>query len=375
MANPILDTRFAQTRWNVTFKAGRSIKYIVCHYTGTDASAFNNCKYFSGGDRNASADFFIDKDGSIYQFNGDIANYYAWHCGDGNGAYGISNANSIGIEVVSSGAEYTDAQKKALRDLVPWLMAKYGVSASNVVRHYDASRKICPAPYAGSAAKDAKWAELRAYITGGKAAIDSTPAVEGSIDELAKRVINGDFGNGEERKAALGSRYSEVQARVNEMLAGETSAPAPKPSKTLEQIADEVIQGLWGNGDERKKRLEAAGYSYSEVQAIVNQKLSGTPAKAVKDVDTVAREVIAGKWKNGEERRALLTEAGYDYSAVQARVNEILGGSSASAGKSVDELAHEVLRGDWGNGEERRQRLTAAGYDYNAVQARVNQLL
>lgn len=187
MAAPIIDTRFAQRRWNVTLKVGRSIKYIVCHYTGTDASALNNVKYFSGGNRNASADFFIDLDGSIYQFNAEIGNYYSWHCGDGKGKYGISNSNSIGIEVVSSGAEYTDAQKKALRELVPWLMATYGIAASNVVRHYDASRKICPAPYAGSSEKDAKWRELHAYITGGTASIPESkstpaPAAKAGID-------------------------------------------------------------------------------------------------------------------------------------------------------------------------------------------------
>ena len=45
------------------------------------------------------------------------------------------------------------------------------------------------------------------------------------------------------------------------------------------------------------------------------------------------------------------------------------------AGKSVDEIAREVIRGDWGNGDERRKRLAAAGYDYSAVQKRVNELL
>ena len=43
--------------------------------------------------------------------------------------------------------------------------------------------------------------------------------------------------------------------------------------------------------------------------------------------------------------------------------------------KSVDELAKEVIAGKWGNGADRKNRLTAAGYDYSAVQARVNQLL
>lgn len=51
------------------------------------------------------------------------------------------------------------------------------------------------------------------------------------------------------------------------------------------------------------------------------------------------------------------------------------GTSSSSTAKSVDEPAREVIRGDWGNGAERKNRLTAAGYDYAAVQARVNEIL
>lgn len=49
--------------------------------------------------------------------------------------------------------------------------------------------------------------------------------------------------------------------------------------------------------------------------------------------------------------------------------------ASNTATKSVDELAREVIQGKWGNGSARKERLTAAGYDYDAVQARVNQLL
>lgn len=92
---------------------------------------------------------------------------------------------------------------------------------------------------------------------------------------------------------------------------------------------------------------------------------------AKKTVDELAQEVIVGKWGNGNDRKERLTAAGYDYYAVQKRVNEILREPS----KSVDEIALEVIRGDWGNGEERKKRLTAAGYDYSEVQRRVNQLL
>ena len=49
--------------------------------------------------------------------------------------------------------------------------------------------------------------------------------------------------------------------------------------------------------------------------------------------------------------------------------------SSSSGSKSVDDLAREVIRGDWGNGAERKNRLTDSGYDYAAVQARVNAVL
>ena len=48
---------------------------------------------------------------------------------------------------------------------------------------------------------------------------------------------------------------------------------------------------------------------------------------------------------------------------------------TAAATKSVAEVAREVIAGKWGNGEDRKKRLTAAGYDYKAVQAKVNELL
>lgn len=92
-------------------------------------------------------------------------------------------------------------------------------------------------------------------------------------------------------------------------------------------------------------------------------------APAKKTVDEIADEVIAGKWDNGAERERLLTAAGYDYNAVQKRVNEKL------YKKTVDEIANKVIRGEWGNGEERKELLTAAGYDYSEVQRKVNEKL
>lgn len=95
-----------------------------------------------------------------------------------------------------------------------------------------------------------------------------------------------------------------------------------------------------------------------------------------KDIDAIAKEVIAGKWGNGADRKRRLTEAGYNFSTVQAKVNELLYGKKpVSKLKSTDTIAREVIAGKWGNGLERKKRLTAAGYNFSTIQARVNKLL
>ena len=58
---------------------------------------------------------------------------------------------------------------------------------------------------------------------------------------------------------------------------------------------------------------------------LINEIKESNTGTDIKTVEELAREVIAGKWGNGEERKIKLTNAGYDYSAVQAKVNEILG--------------------------------------------------
>ena len=126
-------------------KRTAKIKYIVIHTTGNTskgAGMNNHFNYFNGGNRNASADYFVDSS-NIGQFVEDTN--YSWHCGDGQGKYGITNNNSIGVEIcVNSDGDYNKTISHTV-DLVKYLMKKYSISISNVVRHYDASRKNCPA--------------------------------------------------------------------------------------------------------------------------------------------------------------------------------------------------------------------------------------
>ena len=124
----------------------------------------------------------------------------------------------------------------------------------------------------------------------------------------------------------LYSRLGDLAEKVTAQLGGSTPVSTPDlPKKSIDEIAKEVINGKWGNGEDRKNRLEKAGYNYSEVQSTVNNKLSGngtTPSK--KSVDEIAKEVIQGKWGNGAERKNRLVQAGYDYSEVQKKVNALL---------------------------------------------------
>ena len=138
--------------------------------------------------------------------------------------------------------------------------------------------------------------------------------------------------------------------------------------KSVEEVAREVIAGLWSTGEERKTKLAQAGYDYNAVQSRVNAILSGSNTQK-KSVAEVAREVLAGKWGNGEDRKNRLTNAGYNYAEVQNAVNKLVNK------KSNEQIAREVIAGKWGNGNARKTKLAQAGYDYNAIQKIVNRLL
>lgn len=77
--------------------------------------------------------------------------------------------------------------------------------------------------------------------------------------------------------------------------AGDGCVPEPKdpPAKTVEQLAEEVINGLWGNGEDRRSRLSAAGYDADAVQACVNAAL-GSPSPSSRVYTVVAGDTLSG---------------------------------------------------------------------------------
>lgn len=131
-------------KYNFSSRKGEKIKYITVHDTGNPnkgADAEAHFKLHDRADRGASAHYFVD-DKQILRIIKD--EYKSWHCGDGHGEYGITNENSIGIEMcINSDGDFTKTYKNTI-DLVKHLMNKYNISIDKVVSHYDASRKSCP---------------------------------------------------------------------------------------------------------------------------------------------------------------------------------------------------------------------------------------
>lgn len=169
--------------------------------------------------------------------------------------------------------------------------------------------------------------------------------VNGLNDRFDKWVAN--WGKNDGTQHTNTSKYGTIQqytsrpldknimyADLNRYSRGNTAPVKPQP-KPIDQIADEVIAGQWGNGDDRKKRLTNAGYDYNTVQNAVNAKL------AKKSNEEIAHEVIAGKWGNGDDRKQRLTRAGYNYTAIQAIVSKLMNSNKAS--KAV---YYTVKRGD-----------------------------
>ena len=306
------------TKVNFNAMENKKNEYIVIHYVGAVSTAKNNADYFENVDRSASANYFVDEN-EIYRVVKDSDK--AWHVGGANKYYNdCRNNNSIGIEMCCyMNGDNLDIKEEVVNrtiELTKELMAKYSIPAERVVRHYDVTHKICPAPFVND---EARWNDFKSRLSD-----NVNKGTTRSIVDLANEVIAGKYGVGEQRKQALGSLYNEVQAKVNEILGGKTTPNKPS-LKSVDEVAREVINGSWGNGQDRYNRLASAGYNASEVQQRVNEILLGNKSVSnKKSNETIADEVIQGQWGNGADRKQRLSNAGYDYNVIQKIVNNKL---------------------------------------------------
>ncbi|MCC8137309.1 MAG: N-acetylmuramoyl-L-alanine amidase [Clostridiales bacterium] len=195
---------------NTSASAGRSIQYIVIHYTAGVSSksgtAADTAAWFASSSAKASADFIVD-DATIVQYNPDPANRYCWAVGGkkqnsrGGSLYGTAkNANCVSIEICSANSTGTvkeandatwslsGAAVAKAAELTKYLMETYGISKDHVIRHYDVNGKLCPGVVGWNAesGSEAKWISFKNQLSGtGTTAQDTSAGTGGSLSGAA----------------------------------------------------------------------------------------------------------------------------------------------------------------------------------------------
>lgn len=340
------------SKYNIKCPYSMEAEGICIHNTANDAPAVNEIKYMISNNKETSFHFAVD---DIQAVQGLPLDRNGWHASDGGNGRG--NRKTIAIEICyskSGGDRWLKALDNAA-ELTAELLIDHGWDISRVSKHQDyGNHKHCPHRILDEYGWDNFLNLIKSKM--GKSTETETKTDESvnsgkTVVTLAREVIAGRWGNGAQRKAnltAAGYDYSEIQGAVNDICAGKSvadrvatctkSSPAPAPAptpvqpatpakKSNDEIAKEVMAGKWGNGADRKARLEAAGYNYAAIQNIVNG-LAGKPTQtttpARKSNEAIAREVIAGKWGNGNQRKQRLTAAGYNYAAIQRLVNRMI---------------------------------------------------
>ena len=299
---------------------GNKVRYIVVHYTASQASAKNNAIYFNRDKVAASAHYFIDGNGTIYASVPE--NSTAWACG--NFAY---NQKSVSIEVVSDGRDFTEAEIKELTWLTQTLMKKYNVPASCVIRHYDCVGKHCPLPYINNA----KWNALRARITRDKVSTGTTNS-GGSSSSSSAPTLN--------PNAALS---------VDGYLGSNTVA---KLQSQLGTPVDGVVSGQYSGNKQYLLRCVAGAWVFSSsasgspmIKAL--QKKIGADADGIMGRDSVlALQRFLGVAADG-----YLGEATAKALQTALNNNKFRGGAAAPAPSKPASPAISVgVDGYWGSG-------------------------
>ena len=312
---------------DTSMKFGRSNpkRFLTIHETGNTSRGANAAAHANLQSRLwdwATWHWTVDDREAVQSYTHD---FQLWHAGDGRGN---GNMQSIAIETcVNSDANRAKIHQN-LVELAGKIVAEEGIARANIVQHNHWSGKNCPTQIRANG----EWSKLVAAIWaeaerikgggGGKPTPAPSPGGSKSVAQLADEVMAGKHGNGADRQRSLGSQYNAVQAEVNRRLYGGTGGGNPGNTNTsVSSLADAVMRGEYGNGDERRRRL---GNNYAAVQAEVNRRLgikTAAPSSGA-NIDALARAAIRGDYGNGAERQRRL---GSNYAAVQARVNQILG--------------------------------------------------
>ena len=316
-----------------------AVKGVIVHWTANaGATADNHYRFFEhNNNRYAGAHYFVDKNKIVQLIPENETTYHANETGyskigkfegykSSDGYRGNANSCTIGVEmcVERNGTIHANTIKQTI-ELIKDINRRHNLSVDDVYRHFDVTGKLCPKPFVN--------------------------------DQLSYQNF----------KRALGQRTATTRKVVKQA----------KPVKVKETS---IVDWLNAHGQDssfasRSKLAREYGIANYRGTASQNVRLlklirKGVPKKASVNIDKMAQDVIDGKYGSGVQRRKAL---GSYYSRVQKRVNEILTGKMSV--KSYTVIAREVIEGKWGTGHARKNALRKAGYDYRKVQDLVNKML
>ncbi len=297
-----------------------SIQNIAIHYSATAQGNTASFERFWKGTHGWNTGGYHE----VILTNGDVElNYDANIISNGVGG---QNTRMYNICYVGAGVPNA-AQMKTLKERVNYNRNRFDLSANAVKGHreYSGQNTSCPG---------LNMNDFRKSLGGTTTVKPSKPSVKPTttkktISQMASEVIAGKHGSGHaNRRKSLGisdAQYQKVRDEVNKRSGSST----PKPSgKSIAQMAQEVIDGKHGNGnDARRKSLGISQSQYNKVREEVNKRLgSGSSSKTTQSVSQMASRIINdSKAPTGHEaRRKWLGIDNATYQKVRAEVNRRL---------------------------------------------------
>ena len=189
----------------------------------------------------------------------------AYHTGDW-----WSNIRSIGYEVCESmkvtDEEFLENEEMTLMQATEDLLY-YGlpITTDTVRLHHEFVPTSCP--HRSLALHGGTTESVKDYFV---RRMNELTELGSTVEEMLAAMEHQNGENSETTEEDI----VETVGETTEETSGDLSDDNQNNPKTDDEIADEVILGLWGNGVERKRRLEEDGYDYDAIQEIVNKKLS-----------------------------------------------------------------------------------------------------
>ena len=245
------------TRYSIKCPNEMVAEFIVVHNTYNDAPARNEIAYMISNNDETSFHYAVD-DKEVVQ--GIPENRNAWHASDGG--KGSGNRKGIAIEICyseSGGDKFLAAERLATK-FIAYKLNEKGWGMDRVKKHQDFSGKYCP-----HRTLDMGWDRF-------------LQMVQEELDKQKGTVLYEIRATGTlENTHLVDALAALLQAEGFVVSVAELKpTPSPVPAvKSLDEIAREVINGDWGNGTERRNRLAAAGYDYATVQQRVNELCGG----------------------------------------------------------------------------------------------------